>query len=139
MYALCKHVPSGSLLRSTEGYVATLDWMESEELETLPNDTFRTGGLATLLGEKGLDSWRASVALATLEAGTWVGSEGVCSLRVVAALCVSPNRVDFRLLLRMTSCSVLVASSGAASMGASVTILVTCHHRATDKVTISSK
>ena len=81
------------------------------ELEALVEDTSTTEFLARLLGEKGLDSsCMASVVLATLEAGSWVGSEGVSSLRAVAALLVRANKVDLRLLFRIMSGRVLLGA-----------------------------
>lgn len=90
------------------------------ELEAHVEDTSTTECLARLLGEKGLDSCMASVVL---EAGSWVGSEGVRSLRAVAALLVRADKVDLRLLFRIMSGRLLLDTPGAEV--ASFTILLT--------------
>ena len=97
---------------------------ESVELEALVEDTSTTECLARLLGEKGLDSsCMVSVVLATLEVGSWVVSEGVSSLRAVAALLVRADKVDLRLLFRIMSGRLLLDTPGAEL--ASFTVLLT--------------
>ena len=113
--------------------------VEAKELvESFPEDSFITRGLASLSGEKGLDSCMVLAGLATMEAGWCAGSVGDGSLRAAAALRVSPYRVDFCLLFRMMSCSVLVIGSGP-MVSASSAILLTCQHRVTDRGKVVSK